>query len=81
MPALKVQENIVSAPLGRALTAFALGQVSVVGINLPAWRIEPGAIKVSTVLIFNLGQSIDSQTASNSYTSLNRGKKVLLTMP
>jgi len=75
MPALKVQENIVSAPLGRALTAFALGQVSVVGNQFTSMEIEPGAIKVSTVLIFNLGQSIDSQTASNSYTSLNRGQK------
>ena len=75
MPALKVQENIVSAPLGRALTAFALGQVSVVGNQFTSMEIEPGEIKVSTVLIFNVGQAIDSQTASNSYTSLNRGQK------
>jgi hypothetical protein len=74
MPALKVQENIVSAPLGRALTAFALGQVSVVGNQFTSMEIEPGAIKVSTILIFNLGQAIDSQTALNSYTSLNRGQ-------
>ena len=73
-PALKVQENIVSAPLGRALTAFVLGPVSVVGNQFTSMEIEPGAVKVSTVLIFNLGQASDAQTISQNYSSLKRGQ-------
>ena len=41
-PALRVHDNRVSAPLGRALTAEALGDVSVHGNHFTTLGVEPG---------------------------------------
>lgn len=76
VPALKVQENIVSAPLGRALTAVALGPVSVVGNQFTSREIEPAdIIRIATVLIINLGHSIDDPKALKSFKTLKKGQR------
>lgn len=60
-PALNVRNNIVSAPVGRALTATALGPVSVVGNQLTTGHVNktdaPFVFDPATVFIFNLGLS------------------------
>jgi hypothetical protein len=60
-PALKVHNNIVSAQVGRALTATALGPVSVVGNQLTTGHVnktsELFVFDPATVFIFNLGLS------------------------
>jgi len=40
-PAAKIQENIVTVPLGRSLTLFATGAVSVVGNQFTSFGIQP----------------------------------------
>ena len=72
MPALVVHDNIVSAPLGRALTTIALGPVSVVGNEFTSREIEPATIIVATVLIFNLGHAIDDVSTLKSFQTVNR---------
>lgn len=61
VPAVKVHDNIVAQPLGRALAVTALGPVSVQGNQLTtqgfAFRADPEALFASTVSIFNLGIS------------------------
>lgn len=76
IPALKVQENIVSAPLGRALTAMALGPVSVVGNQFTSRGIEPGIIVVATVLILNLGRAIDDVATLASFDTSRKNQEV-----
>lgn len=76
VPALKVQENIVSAPLGRALTALALGPVSVVGNQFTSRAIEPSGLPVRTVLIVNLGQAIDDPNLLKSFQGVKTGQTV-----
>jgi uncharacterized protein DUF6519 len=60
-PALKLHDNIVSAPKGRALSVVALGPVSVVGNQLTSGRLvtseRPSVFAPATVFIFNLGMS------------------------
>jgi hypothetical protein len=60
-PALKVHNNIASAPVGRALTATALGPVSVVGNQLTTGHVNktnaPFVFDPASVFIFNLGLS------------------------
>jgi hypothetical protein len=60
-PALKVHDNIVSAPVGQALWATALGPVSVVGNQLTTGHVnrtkDPFVFAPATVFIFNLGVS------------------------
>jgi hypothetical protein len=59
-PALKVHDNIVSAPTGPALSAVALGPVSVVGNQLTSdglVQTEQSVFAPATVFIFNLGVS------------------------
>jgi hypothetical protein len=76
VPALNVQENIVSAPLGRALTATAIGSVSVVGNQFTSQEWEPGDFKVTTVLILNLGIAIDDQSSVKRVQTLKAGQQV-----
>lgn len=75
VPALKVQENIVSAPLGRALTAMALGPVSVVGNQFTSRGIEELVLTIATVLIINLGRAIDGVSTLQSYVAMQHGHK------
>jgi hypothetical protein len=59
-PALMVHDNIVSVPLGRALSALALGPVSVVGNEFTSRGTSLRDVQTfiaSTVLIVNLGLS------------------------
>jgi hypothetical protein len=60
-PAAKVHDNIIGAPLGRALTIWALGPVSVVGNQLTSSGVvaqeKPTLFSPATVFIFDLGLS------------------------
>ena len=75
VPALKVHENVVTAPLGRALTAMALGPVSVVGNQFTSREIEEAQVKIATVLIVNLGRAIDDPSTLKSFQALNNGQQ------
>ena len=59
--AVKAHDNVVSQPLGRALSITALGPVSVVGNQLTSqgmvFRTDAPSFYASTVSIFNLGIS------------------------
>jgi hypothetical protein len=61
IPAARLHDNVVSAPLGRALTLGALGPVSVVGnqftsSGVPA-TVRANLLEPATVMILNLGLS------------------------
>ncbi len=75
VPALKVHENVVSAPLGRALTVLALGPVSVVGNQFTSREIEESQVIIATVLILNLGIPIDHPSALKNFVALSRGQQ------
>jgi hypothetical protein len=61
VPALKVHDNIVAQPLGRALSVTALGPVSVHGNQLTTqgfvFRTNAPSFLAATVYIFNMGIS------------------------
>ncbi|MCP4341220.1 MAG: hypothetical protein GY799_20645 [Desulfobulbaceae bacterium] len=61
VPAVKVHDNIVSQPLGRALSITALGPVSVVGNQFTSqgmvFNVAAPSFFASTVAILNLGIS------------------------
>src|SRR6185436_1916213 len=64
VPAVRLHDNIVSTPLGRALTLMALGPVSIVSNQFTSQGIPPTSVDFSgliagAVLIFNLGFSND----------------------
>lgn len=63
IPAVKVHNNIVTQPLGQALTILAFGPVSVVGNQLTSqgadFRVNPLSLLAGTVFILNLGVSQD----------------------
>ncbi len=59
IPAVKVHDNVVSAPLGRALTINALGPVSVVANQLTSHGVTGSSALASTVQILNLGVAIE----------------------
>lgn len=63
IPAVKVHDNIVTQPVGRALTILAFGPVSVVGNQLTSqgadFRANPLSLLAATVFILNLGVSQD----------------------
>jgi len=83
-PALLVQDNVVSVPLGQALNVTAIGPVSVLGnyftslgvVPLPAGlvRAEYGA----TVMINNLGWSEEEQPKPRRFKSIATGLKARL---
>ena len=60
-PAVKVHDNIIGTPLGRALTIWALGPVSIVGNQLTSSGVvaqeKPTLFSPATVFIFDLGRS------------------------
>lgn len=61
VPAVKIHENMVSVPLGQALSLVALGPVSVVGNQFTSlgmvMRQDSPTFIAATVLIFNIGLS------------------------
>jgi len=73
-PAAKVHDNIIGAPLGRALTIWALGPVSVVGNQLTSSGVvvqeSPTLFDAATVLIFDLGLSNEFYLQARSFAAI-----------
>ena len=53
IPAAKIQENIVTVPMGRSLTIFAQGAVSVVGNQFTSFSIQPVALDELTKILLS----------------------------
>jgi hypothetical protein len=77
VPAIKIHENIVSVPLGQALSLIALGPVSVVGNQFTSLGISQQFSSLSliagAVLIFNLGLSNELWLQALSFRSVKQG--------
>lgn len=77
IPVLFLRENVVSVPMGRALTMIAMGDVSITGNRLMSQSIVPGFnlfnFMASHVLLFNLSVAISVQGAAG-YTKVSTGK-------
>ncbi len=78
VPAVKIHENIVSAPLGQALSLVALGPVSVVGnqftsLGMIMQQSSPTFL-AATVLIFNLGLSNELWLQALSFLVVQKGQ-------
>jgi Family of unknown function (DUF6519) len=73
-PALKCCDNIVSAPEGAALSAVALGPVSVAGNQLTSGRVTLGegssVYTPATVFIINLGVSNEAYSQQINFSNL-----------
>lgn len=78
-PALRVHDNVVVTPMGRALSASALGPVSVVGNQFVTQAVAPfqtGALEaflVATVYINNLGRNPELTSWKASYQAVRAG--------
>lgn len=64
VPAVRLHDNVVSSPFGRALSIMALGPVSIVANQLTSRGIPPFSVDITglfagAVMIFNLGISND----------------------
>lgn len=82
VPAVRLQDNIVSQPLGRALTVFALGPVSVEANQLtsqaiPSFSVDWSGMMAGAVLIMNLGFSNELYLQTLLFAALNKGKNYL----
>jgi hypothetical protein len=79
--ALRVHDNRVTAPLGRALTATTLGDVSIHGNHFTSLGVEPregrAFLAPTTVQIRDLGRSPLLGGAA-AYTSVRRGMHVAM---
>lgn len=80
MPAIKVHNNIVSVPLGEALSLTALGPVSVVGnqftsqgVVLTSKPVQPSFI-AATVAILNLGLSNELYGQLWAFSGIRNGQ-------
>ncbi|MCU0286945.1 MAG: hypothetical protein MUF15_11170, partial [Acidobacteria bacterium] len=62
-PAVKIHDNIITQPMGKALYIMAMGPVSIVGNHLVSRGVHPKILfypsLAGSVLIFNLGVSRD----------------------
>ncbi len=76
VPAAKIHNNIVSHPVGRALTINALGPVSVTDNQLTSRGILAGQASAiaSTVAILNLGVSNEFYQQLTSFSQMVRGQ-------
>lgn len=78
MPAAKVQDNIVSVPLGQALFMVALGAVSVLGNQFTSrgmvLDLNSPSFWASTVMIMNLGASRDLIFELLTYKGVQNGQ-------
>jgi len=78
-PALRVHDNIVVTPMGRALSVTALGAVSAVGNQFVSQAVTPiqtrstDAFLASTVYIGNLGRNFDIRSWQASYQKTKLG--------
>lgn len=77
IPVLFLRENVISVPMGRALTMMAMGDVSITGNRLMSQSIAPGFnlmnFMASHVLLFNLSVAISMQAAAG-YKNVSEGK-------
>jgi hypothetical protein len=78
VPATKIHENIVSVPLGQALSLVALGPVSVVGnqftsLGMIMQQSSP-TFFAATVMIFNLGLSNELWLQALSFLVVQQGQ-------
>lgn len=78
VPAIKIHENIVSVPLGQALSLVALGPVSVVGNQLTSLGMvmqqTSPTFFAATVMIFNLGLSNELWLQALSFLVVQQGQ-------
>jgi hypothetical protein len=74
-PALKVHENIVSVPLGQALSVGAMGPVSVVANHFASLGIvrQKSGLAIGTVQIMNLGLPIELVGELLTYQAIREG--------
>ena len=81
MPAARVQDNIVSVPLGQALRITAVGPVSVLGNKFTSrgmvLKLESPSFWASTVMIMNLGQSRDLLLELTTFKGVHTGQSTL----
>jgi hypothetical protein len=79
LPALRIHDNTVTAPMGRALSVSALGAVSVVANQFVSQAVTPAqtgsfeAIFVSTVFISNLGRNFEFTGWQAGYRTVRAG--------
>jgi hypothetical protein len=78
-PALRVHDNVVVAPMGRALSVTALGAVSVVANEFVSQAVTPlragstDAFVASTVCIYNLGRNFEFGAWKAGYGTIRAG--------
>jgi hypothetical protein len=82
VPAARLHDNIVSTPLGRALTVYAVGPVSVESNQLTSQGIPPSSVDwtglmAGTVLIMNLGFSNELYLQTILFSALNKSPNYL----
>jgi hypothetical protein len=77
VPAIKIHDNCVSAPLGQALALIALGPVSVIGNQFTSQGVvgspSSSTFWATTVLIFNLGLSNELYTQFLAFKAVAQG--------
>ncbi|MBV9210283.1 MAG: right-handed parallel beta-helix repeat-containing protein, partial [Acidobacteria bacterium] len=85
VPAIKIHENVVSVPLGQALSLVALGPVSVVGNQFTSMgmvmSISSPTFIAATVMIFNLGLSNELWLQLLSFMVVNKGQLNIPSQP
>ena len=82
VPAAKIHNNIVSHPVGRALTVNALGPVSISDNQLTSRGISQGSASAiaSVVAIINLGVSNEFYQQISSFSQMAKGNANLSTL-
>ncbi len=82
VPAAKIHNNIVSHPVGRALTINAIGPVAVSDNQLTSRGILQGQASAiaSTVAILNLGTSNELYQQLNGFSQMTNGRSGLASM-
>jgi hypothetical protein len=76
LPALRVEHNVVRVPLGQALAAYGYGPFTIVNNHFGCGgtvRTTSGRSLAETVLIMNLGTSIESTSSAGKFSALNQG--------
>lgn len=87
VPAAKIHDNVVSQPLGQALSLTALGPVSVVNNHLTSrgmlLKLNPPSpsLLATTVMIINLGVSMEWYAQFGSFSGLLYGSVSLTNAP
>jgi hypothetical protein len=81
LPALRVEHNVVRVPLGRALEAYGYGPFTIVNNQLACGgRVSAGGRPLGeTVLILNLGTSIEAGASTGKFSSLKHDPSTFTT--